>query len=155
MKAVEEQRRVRNQPTRDFCFYGSNKYRNGSHGNFFFFLRAAKVCSNLKKKNIGCSQEVHRLTNWDSFVHLKTLFHQLLNDMAYMHCVYKHLCVRSYFVKIGRNGLKMDKIGPIGSKFGFAWSQWISTGLNVSSHSVWLQIFHNCSLFVSCGSCGS
>ena len=37
-KAVEggkmEQTRVRNQPTRDMCFHGSNKYTNGSHGTF-------------------------------------------------------------------------------------------------------------------------
>ena len=31
MKAVEELRRVRNQPTN-----GSNKYTNGSHGKFLF-----------------------------------------------------------------------------------------------------------------------
>ena len=36
MKAVEGQRRVRNQPTRDVCFHGSNKYTNGSHGTFLF-----------------------------------------------------------------------------------------------------------------------
>ena len=34
MKAVEGKRRVRNQPTRDVCFHGSNKYTNGSHGIF-------------------------------------------------------------------------------------------------------------------------
>jgi hypothetical protein len=47
MKAVEEQRRVRNQPTRDVCFHGSNKYTNGSHGKFcvslFCVLLAAKM----------------------------------------------------------------------------------------------------------------
>ena len=36
MKAVEEQRRVRNQPTRDVCFHGLNKYTNGSHGTVYF-----------------------------------------------------------------------------------------------------------------------
>jgi len=36
MKAVEEQRRVRNQPTRDVCFHGSNTYTNGSHETFVF-----------------------------------------------------------------------------------------------------------------------
>ena len=47
MKAVEEQRRVRNQPTRDVCFHGSNKYTNGSHGklcvSLFCVLLAAKM----------------------------------------------------------------------------------------------------------------
>ena len=28
---------------------------------------------------------MRRLPNWDSFVNLKTLFHQLLIDMPYMH----------------------------------------------------------------------
>ena len=28
---------------------------------------------------------MQRLTNWDSFVNVKTLFHQLLIDMPYMH----------------------------------------------------------------------
>ena len=37
IKAVEEQSRVRNQPTIGVCFHGSNKYTNGSHGIFFFF----------------------------------------------------------------------------------------------------------------------
>ena len=36
MKAVEEQRKVRNQPTRDVCFHGFNKYTNGCHRTFFF-----------------------------------------------------------------------------------------------------------------------
>ena len=36
MKALEEQRRVGNQPTRDVCFLGSNKYTNGSHRTFLF-----------------------------------------------------------------------------------------------------------------------
>ena len=36
MKAVEGQIRVRNQPIRDVCFHGSNKYTNGSHGIFLF-----------------------------------------------------------------------------------------------------------------------
>ena len=36
MKAVEGQRRVRNQPIRDFCFRGSNKYTNGSHETLLF-----------------------------------------------------------------------------------------------------------------------
>ena len=30
---------------------------------------------------------MRRLPNWDSFVNLKTLFHQLLIDMPYMHGV--------------------------------------------------------------------
>ena len=36
MKAVEGQRRVRNQPTRDVCFHGFNKHTNTSHGTFLF-----------------------------------------------------------------------------------------------------------------------
>ena len=36
MKAAEGQRRVRNQPTRDICFHGSDKYTNDSHGTFLF-----------------------------------------------------------------------------------------------------------------------
>ena len=47
MKAVEEQRRVRNHPTRTVCFYGSNKYTNGSIENFcvglFCVLLAAEM----------------------------------------------------------------------------------------------------------------
>ena len=38
MKAVEEQRRVRNHPTRDVCFHDSNEYKNGSHGKFCVFV---------------------------------------------------------------------------------------------------------------------
>ena len=38
MKAVGGQRRVGNQPTRDVCFFGSNKYTNGSRGTFFVCL---------------------------------------------------------------------------------------------------------------------
>ena len=34
MKAVEEQKILRNHPTRDLCFHGSNKYTNGCHGKF-------------------------------------------------------------------------------------------------------------------------
>ena len=36
MKAVEGQRRARNQPTRDVCFHGFNKYTYGSHGKCLF-----------------------------------------------------------------------------------------------------------------------
>ena len=47
MKAVGEQRRVRNHPTTDVCFHGSNKYTNGSHGKFsvclFCVLLAAEM----------------------------------------------------------------------------------------------------------------
>ena len=47
MKAVEEQRRVRNHSTRDICFNGSNKYAHGSYGNvcvcLFCVLLAAEM----------------------------------------------------------------------------------------------------------------
>ena len=36
MKAVEEKRRVRNHPTRDFCFHGSNKYTKSAMEIFLF-----------------------------------------------------------------------------------------------------------------------
>ena len=38
-------------------------------------------------EHFSCSYEVRRLSNWDSFVNLKTLFHQLVIDMPYMHGV--------------------------------------------------------------------
>ena len=36
MKAVEEQRKVRNEPTRYVCFHDSNKYTKSSHEIFLF-----------------------------------------------------------------------------------------------------------------------
>ena len=45
IKAVEEQIRLGNQPTRDVCFHGSNRYTNGSHGKLSLFgvLLAAEM----------------------------------------------------------------------------------------------------------------
>ena len=47
IKAVEEQRRVGNLPTRDVCFHGSNEYTNGSNRKFcvclFCVLLAAEM----------------------------------------------------------------------------------------------------------------
>jgi hypothetical protein len=45
MKAVEGQRRVRNQPNRDVCFHGSNKYTNGSHEGVFVCLFCALLAA--------------------------------------------------------------------------------------------------------------
>ena len=49
MKDVEEQRRVRNQPTRNVCFHGSNKYTNGSHGKFWVYFILLLKCDIIEE----------------------------------------------------------------------------------------------------------